>query len=107
MNFSAREDIEAPIEFVFGRVSDFEALERRALRRGAEVERTDKLSEPGPGMGWRMAFTLRGKRRKMKVEMVSYDLNRPGFTGDCLVRLKRLYRMRSCLHSMPPLPQLV
>ncbi|MFY9240249.1 MAG: DUF4399 domain-containing protein [Roseovarius sp.] len=38
---------------------------------------------------------------------VPHDLNRPGFTGDCLVRLKRLYRMRSCLHSMPPLPQLV
>ncbi len=34
-------------------------------------------------------------------------MNRPGFTGDCLVLLKRLYRMRSCLHSIPPLPQLV
>ena len=34
-------------------------------------------------------------------------LNRPGFTGDCLVLLKRLYQARSGLHSMPPLPQLV
>ena len=34
-------------------------------------------------------------------------LNRPGFTGDCLVLLKRLYLARSGLHSMPPLPQLV
>ena len=33
-------------------------------------------------------------------------LNRPGFTGDCLVLLKQLYRERSCLHSMPRLPQL-
>ena len=35
------------------------------------------------------------------------ELNRPGFTGDCLVLLKRLYLARSGLHSMPPLPQLV
>ena len=35
------------------------------------------------------------------------QMNRPGFTGDCLVLLKRLYLARSGLHSMPPLPQLV
>ena len=34
-------------------------------------------------------------------------VNRSGFTGDCLVILKRLYLARSGLHSMPPLPQLV
>jgi len=34
-------------------------------------------------------------------------LNRPGFIGDCLVLLKRLYRLRSCLHSMPPQLRLV
>ena len=41
------------------------------------------------------------------IRPVAGGVNRPGFTGDCLVLLKRLYRMRSCLHSMPPLPQLV
>ena len=34
-------------------------------------------------------------------------LNLPGFTGDCLVLLKRLYLARSGLHSMPALPELV
>ena len=29
-------------------------------------------------------------------------LNRPGFSGDCLVLLKRLYRMCSGLHRTPP-----
>ena len=29
-------------------------------------------------------------------------VNRPGFTGDCLVLLTRLYRLRSCLHRKPP-----
>ena len=30
------------------------------------------------------------------------NVNRPGFTGGCLVLLRRLYRQRSCLHRMPP-----
>ena len=34
-------------------------------------------------------------------------LNRPGFTGDRLVLLKRLYRVCSCLHRMPPQLRLV
>jgi hypothetical protein len=33
-------------------------------------------------------------------------LNRSGFTGDCLVLLKRLYRVCSCLHRTPPLLRL-
>ena len=39
--------------------------------------------------------------------LAATTLNRPGFTGDCLVLLKRLYRVCSCLHRRPPLPQLV
>ncbi|MBZ8117363.1 SRPBCC family protein [Roseovarius sp. LXJ103] len=105
MNFSAREDIEAPIEFVFSQVSDFEQLERRALRRGAEVERSDDLTEPGPGMGWRTSFSLRGKRRKMKIEMVTYDppnimrfhTNSPNVTIDTIVELVALSRGRTRL----------
>ena len=31
-----------------------------------------------------------------------YALNRPGFTGDCLVLLTRLYRLCSCFYRMPP-----
>ena len=32
------------------------------------------------------------------------NLNRPGFTGDQLVRVTRPYRVCSCLHRRPPLP---
>ncbi|MCR9146200.1 MAG: SRPBCC family protein [Rhodobacteraceae bacterium] len=73
MKFTAQEDIEASIEHVFAQISDFAALERSALRRGAEVQRVVDLPEPGPGMKWDTAFMLRGKRREMTIELVEFD----------------------------------
>ncbi|UXX84598.1 SRPBCC family protein [Roseovarius pelagicus] len=73
MKFSTREDVEAPIEFVFDQVSDFAMLERLALRRGAEVQRVDDKPQNGAGMLWNTAFELRGKRRKMQLELTEYD----------------------------------
>jgi len=73
MKFSAKEDIEAPIEFVFDQVTDFTAFERSALRRGAEVQRVDTLTVPGPGMKWDAAFNLRGRRREVNIELLSID----------------------------------
>ncbi|MFU1478906.1 SRPBCC family protein [Roseovarius sp. C7] len=73
MKFSSKEDVEAPIDFVFAQVSDFAALERSALRRGAEVQRVDDLTTTGAGMAWDAAFEFRGKRRQTEVEMVEYD----------------------------------
>ncbi len=72
MKFSTKEDIEAPIEQVFAMVSNFEALERAALRRGAEVQRTDNLRKPDVGMSWTAEFMARGRKRKLSIEMVSY-----------------------------------
>ena len=57
MKFSTREDIEAPIAYVFDRVADFPAYERRALRQGAEVScRTDGAAQVGTV--WDVEFTL-------------------------------------------------
>jgi len=75
MKFSTKEDIEAPIEAVFDMMCDFETYERAAMRRGAEVQRSDTLAQPGVGMGWRGAFNMRGKRREVEIEMVTF--NRP------------------------------
>ena len=72
MKFSTKEDIEAPIEQVFDLVSNFEVLERAALRRGADVQRTDSLHKPGVGMRWTVAFMARGRQRQLDIEMVSY-----------------------------------
>jgi len=73
MKFSTREDIELPVEDVFSVLSDFERMERAALRRGAEVARIDTLAAPGPGMAWTAEFTFRGKRRALRTELAGFQ----------------------------------
>jgi carbon monoxide dehydrogenase subunit G len=72
MQFSTKEDIEAPIADVFRIVSEFGAFERLAIRRGAEVERVQDFSPPREGMSWRVNFLMRGKLRKVDVKLVEY-----------------------------------
>lgn len=103
MKISSREDIEAPIDFVFAQVSDFPALERSAMRRGAEITRADALETPGPGMAWETRFDFRGKRRQVKLELISYDApngmrfsaTSPLILGDIRVDLVALSRGRT------------
>jgi hypothetical protein len=73
MKFSAKEDIEAPVEQVFALVSDFEGFERAARRRGAEVQRTDSLRIPAIGMTWSASFIARGRQRQLNIEMAEYE----------------------------------
>lgn len=73
MKFSSREDIEAPISEVFDMLSDFSLYERSAMRRGAEVRRSDDLTDPGVGMTWNASFNMRGKKRHIVVQLTSYD----------------------------------
>lgn len=73
MKFSTKEDIEASIEATFSMLCDFETFERAAMRRGAEVQRTDTKTVPSVGMGWNAAFNMRGKRRQVEIEMVTFD----------------------------------
>lgn len=89
MKFSTREDVAAPIDHVFARLSDFDVIRRAAMRRGAEVARTDRLHSPGPGMTWNIGFDWRGKRRRAVVELTEYvppthlvfDLTGKAFAG--------------------------
>ena len=73
MQFSAKEDVAAPIEFVFEQLSDFQSFERSALRRGAEVQRVDTRKTVGPGMAWDASFKLRGRRRDVQMELTEFD----------------------------------
>jgi uncharacterized membrane protein len=73
MKFSTRQDIEAPIEFVFARAADFGAYERQALRRGFGIGRDDQLKAIGRGMRWKAQFPFRGKVRELRGELTRFD----------------------------------
>ncbi len=73
MKFSTRQDIEAPVDFVFGRATDFSAFEKQALRRGIEIARTDDLTVAAPGMRWNATFAFRGKPRRIDAELAAFD----------------------------------
>ena len=69
MKLEAKHDVEAPAAFVFAQLADFEGWERAAMRRGAEVMRTDKLHAVGPGMGWDCQFRYRSKDRHVTIRL--------------------------------------
>lgn len=71
MEFTAREDIEAPQDRVFAMMADFDTIERQAMRRGLDVTRTG--DGPGAGMAWDVAFQFRGKRREAAITLTDYQ----------------------------------
>lgn len=73
MKLSCKHDIEAPHAFVFRQLADFDSWELAAMRRGADVSRTDKLRLAGPGMSWLARFAYRGKNRSMEVHLLRLD----------------------------------
>jgi carbon monoxide dehydrogenase subunit G len=72
MKFSTREDIEAPIDYVFDRVSDFNAFERRALRQGAQVSRRNE-GDFAKGDVWDIGFKFRGRDRKVAAKLARFE----------------------------------
>ncbi|WP_341366643.1 SRPBCC family protein [Yoonia sp. BS5-3] len=73
MKFSTREDIEAPIDFVFAQVTDFDAFTRSALRHGAEIT-TEHSGPADVGAQWFVNFTFRGRARKLTLRMTQLDV---------------------------------
>ncbi|MDF0600768.1 SRPBCC family protein [Psychromarinibacter sp. C21-152] len=73
MKLSTREDIEAPIEHVWSRVTNFDGFERQALRRGAEVVRNDTMGAPGLGSEWDITYTFRGRPREIDARVATFD----------------------------------
>ena len=70
MQFTVREDIALPIEQVFEAISDFDAFERAAMRRGAQVQRTGNAATLG--RGWVIRFDYRGRERLLRSEITRY-----------------------------------
>jgi uncharacterized protein YndB with AHSA1/START domain len=73
MKFSFKEDIEAPLDFVFEQITDYKSMERAAMRRGADVQRVDDLKDYGPGAAWDAKFTFRGKEREVQIEITEFE----------------------------------
>lgn len=103
MKFASKEDIAAPIDAVFTMLADFDSFERAAMRRGAEVQRTDNLRAPGPGMSWNARFMLRGRERRISVVLSTYDPpnqmvftgGSPGLEAEMVIDLVALSRQRT------------
>ena len=72
MQFSSVQDVNAPLDFVFQQMSDFESYESYGLRTGADVERSDNLTEKAAGMMWDVSGDFRGKRRNLEIELIDY-----------------------------------
>lgn len=103
MKFSAREDISASIDQVFEALCDFEGFERQAMRRGIEVQRTDKLTKPAVGMCWKIAFVMRGREREVDLTLTRFDSpnemvfdgKSSGIDADFTIELMALSRSRT------------
>ncbi|WP_112310656.1 SRPBCC family protein [Pseudogemmobacter bohemicus] len=103
MRFSSKQDIEAPLDFVWKEITDFEHFERMAVRRGAEVERIDHLKRPAAGMGWRLRFAYKGKPRKVLLRIaemspnaaLDLDFDSPSVAGGIRLELLELAPKRT------------
>ncbi|AXQ92750.1 SRPBCC family protein [Cereibacter sphaeroides] len=73
MRLSAKEVVEAPIDFVWGQLSDFTLWERTALRRGVEMQRLDGAPTEGPGMAWLIRFGFQGKPREVDMRLAGAE----------------------------------
>ena len=65
MKFSTRQDLDAPIDQVFARATDFSRFERAARGRLKDVRRVSDGDGSGCGMAWEAGFTYRGKPREV------------------------------------------
>ena len=103
MKLTTRQDIEAPLDFVYAQLTDFDHFERMAMRRGAEVERTDRLRSPGVGMAWRVRFAFRGRPRTAQVRFadaepgahLTWAFDSPSLQGTARVELVSLSPRRT------------
>lgn len=103
MKLTTRQDIEAPLDLVYAKLTDFDQFERMAMRRGAEVERTDRLRSPGVGMAWRVRFAFRGRARTILVRFadaepgsrLAWSFDSPSLEGTATVELVALSPRRT------------
>lgn len=74
MKFVAAEEIAAPAELVWARVSDFEGFERRAAGKAGHVSRAPD-GPIGSGTTWTGSVHAAGKLRSVSVTLLQLDEN--------------------------------
>lgn len=65
MKLTAKSDLDVPINFVFGCLSDHATWEASAAERGIEIERPDGTPQWGPDAAWILRLYFRGRSIKM------------------------------------------
>lgn len=105
MKFSSQEDVNAPATDVFDMLCDFDRFERAAMRRGAEILRHNGPGDGPDGTSWDARFHLRGRIRKLSVEVsrceppdwLGLHLKSSGLTGEIAFELISLSTTRTRL----------
>lgn len=75
MKFSAREDLDIPIDAVFARVIDAETIARGAMHRGMQTRRDGTGPEIAEGEIWELEVPYRGKLRHLTAHVT--EVTRP------------------------------
>ncbi|MDC0739152.1 SRPBCC family protein [Cognatishimia sp. SS12] len=106
MEFSAKDDLDVPIEDAFDLLSEYDVFERMAMRRGIEVQRHDRGESVKVGSAWTVDFEWRGKDIRMDAKVTRFDRPEyielesimPGLDVDVKFELVALSRKRTRLH---------
>ena len=73
MKFKETLDVNAPAEFTFSELADYETVERFAIQRGVALRRTDRLEGPRAGMAWVADWEFGGRERRTRISMTRYE----------------------------------
>ena len=103
MELTTEQDIDAPIDRIFAELSDFDAMERRAIRHGATVHRESEGGPDGCGMRWHARAQFRGKPHDLDVsvvaietpELLQLETRTGGLEARCVIELVALSDART------------
>ena len=73
MKFKETLDVNAPAEFTFSELADYETIERFAIQRGVALRRTDRLEGPCAGMAWVADWEFGGRSRRTRISLTRFE----------------------------------
>lgn len=72
MKFKVSDDVEAPVDWVWGGFTDFDAVESDIRARDAELVRVGDWKEAALGVAWRGSVPVRGKVRPIDAKIAEF-----------------------------------